>query len=155
MLSLITLTTLIWCKNATFWGLFTVKYWYAFSKSKTSGASRTVRLFKDMLMESVYQNMIVRVQGMKDVQLLLPGTRLTNLSCWRDLCSRKFPAGPLTTSRLTAWLDAAARQSSLVLIVCLVLLSLKSTFTSNLLSREKKGADLGVNRGRHWRDLGN
>jgi len=94
--------------------------------------------------------MIVRVQGMNDIQPLLPGTRLTNLSCWRDLCSRKFPAGPLTTSRLNAWLDTAARQSSLISIVCLVLLSLKSTFTSILLSREKKGVDLGVNRGRHW-----
>jgi len=106
-------------------------------------------------MELVYQNMIVRMQGMKDVQLLLPGTRLTNQSCWRDLCSRKFPAWPLTTSRLIAWLDTAARQSSLILIVCLVLLSLKSTFTSILLSREKKGVDLGVNRGRQWQELGN
>lgn len=119
-MSFITLTTLIWCKNATFWALFTIKYWYVLSKSKASGASRTVRLFKDILMEYVHQIMKVRVQGMKDVQPLLPGTGLTNLSCWRDLCSRKFPAGPLTTSRLTAGLDAAARQSSFILIVLYV-----------------------------------
>jgi len=155
MLSFITLITLIWCKNSTFWGLFIIKYWYVLSKSKASGANRTGRFLKNILMESVYQNMIVRVQGMKDVQPLLPGTRLTNQSCWRDLCSRKFPAGPLTTSRLTVWLDTAARQSSLILIVCLVLLSLKSTFTSILLSREKEGVDLGVNRGRQWQEVGN